>query len=93
MVKIPENLNAEELAKLRQLNAQVFSEMSDEQRTDLLKNVRLHISKDAVHWAPLYGGGNSYREILGFKQGQLSFGFLASVTEGLMASMNIRTVK
>jgi len=92
-VKMPDNLSADELAKLKKLDARSFSEMSDKQRAAFLKDFMLYISKDAVHWAPLYGGGNAYREVLGFKQGHLSFGVMASTTEGLKASLDIRTVK
>lgn len=92
-VKFPDNLTADQLAELQKLNARGVSEMSEEQRAALLRNIMVYISKDAVHWAPLYGGDKAYREILGFKHGQLSFGLMASKTEGLQASLNIRTVK
>lgn len=91
MIKMPENLSANELAKLNQLDARSFSEMSGAQRAAFLKNYMLYVSKDAVRWAPLYGS-RAYREVLGFKKGLLSFGILASTGDGLKASLDIRTV-
>ena len=92
MIKIPENLSADELAHLKKLNARSFSKMSARQRAAFLKDYMLFVSKDAQHWAPLYGS-KAYRQILGFKKGLLSFGIMASATDGLGASLDIRTVK
>ena len=50
------------------------------------------MSKDARHWAPLYGS-RAYREVLGFKEGLISFGILAGTNDGLEANLEIRTVK
>ena len=92
MIKMPEDLSEDELAKLNKLNSRSFSEMSKEQRAAFLKHYMLYISKDAVHWAPLYGG-KAYRKVLGFKAGLLSFALLASPQKGLEGSLDIRTVK
>ena len=92
MVKMPENPSADEIEKLNKLDAQGISEMSTEQRAAFLKKYMLYISKDALHWAPLYGGGKAIKEALGFQKGLLSFGILASTEGGLRASLDIRTV-
>jgi hypothetical protein len=92
MIKMPDNLSADEMARLNKINARSFSEMSDAQKAAFLKDYMLYVSKDAVHWAPLYGS-KAYREVLGFKAGLLSFGMMASTTDGLGASLDIRTVK
>jgi len=91
-IKMPENLSGDELAKLTKLGARDFSEMSDAQRAKFLKDYMLFVSKDAVNWAPLYGS-KAYRKVLGFRGGLLSFGVMASTTDGLEASLDIQTVK
>ena len=92
MIKMPENLSAEELSRLKKLTARSFSEMSDAQKAAFFKEYMIYVSKDSVHWAPLYGS-KAYREILGFKAGMVSFGIMASTTEGLGAILDIKTVK
>lgn len=92
MIKMPENLSTEELAKLNKLNARSFSEMSNKQRAEFLKDYMLYVSKDAIHWAPLYGS-KAYREVLDFKAGLLSLAIMANTTDGLGVSLDIRTVK
>lgn len=92
MIEMPENLSADELAKLYKLNARSFSKMSADQRAEFLKDYMLYVSKDAIHWAPLFGS-RAYKEVLGFKAGLFSFAILASTTDGLGASLDIRTVK
>lgn len=92
MIEMPENLSVDELAKLNKLNARSFSKMSKAERAAFLKEYMLYVSKDAVHWAPLFGS-RAYREVLDFKAGLFSFAILASTTDGLGASLDIRTVK
>ncbi|MFH2044196.1 MAG: hypothetical protein ABIK92_03500 [Pseudomonadota bacterium] len=92
MIEMPENLSADELSKLNKLNARSFSKMSNAQRADFLKDYMLYVSKDAIHWAPLFGS-RAYRNVLGFKAGLLSFAILANTADGLGASLDIRTVK
>ena len=92
MIKMPEDLTSEELARLSKLEARDFSEMTPRQRRKFMKNYMLFVSKDAEHWAPLYGS-KAYRQVLGFRGGMLSFGVMASTTDGLGASLDIRTVK
>jgi hypothetical protein len=92
MIKMPEDLTAEELARLNQFDFHNFSNMSRQERAAFLKDYMLYVSKDARHWAPLYGG-RAYREVLGFKEGLISFGILAGTNDGLEANLEIRTVK
>lgn len=92
MIKMPENLGTDELARLRKLDARSFSMMSAHQRAAFLKDYMLFVSKDAQHWAPLYGS-KAYRRILGFKKGMVSFAIMAGNNDGLGASLDIRTVK
>ena len=92
MIKMPENLSADELAKLSRLGARDFSAMSNAQRAKFLDDYMLFVSKDAVHWAPLYGS-RAYRKVLGFRGGLLSFGVMANTADGLGASLDIQTVK
>lgn len=92
LIEMPENLSADDLARLNSLTARSFSQMSSEQRAAFLKNYMLSISKDAIHWAPLFGS-KAYREVLDFKEGLFSFAILVNTADGLNASMDIRTVK
>jgi len=92
MIEMPENLSTQELAKLYKLDAQNFSEMSADQKKALLKDFRLYLSKDALHWAPLYSP-KAVKEVLGFKTGMVSAGMMASTTDGLGASLNLKTIK
>lgn len=92
MIEMPENLSTDELAKLNNLDARSFSQMSKKQRSDFLENYMIYVSKDAVHWAPLFGS-RAYRKVFGYKAGLLSFAILANTTDGLEASLDIRTVK
>jgi hypothetical protein len=92
MIEMPENLSTEDLAKLYKLDAQSFSDMSADQKKALLKDFRLYLSKDALHWAPLYSPG-AVKKVLGFKTGMVSLGMMASTTDGLGASLNLKTIK
>jgi hypothetical protein len=92
MIKMPENLTADELARLNKLNAGNISEMNSKQWAAFVENYMLYVSKDAMHWAPLYGS-KAYREVLGFQSGSFSLGFMASTTGGLEADLKVKTVK
>ena len=92
MIKMPRELTAEELARVNQMNFEQFSTMSREQISAFLKDYMLYVSKDAQHWAPLYGS-RAYREALGFRKGLIRFGILAGTTDGLEANLGIETVK
>ena len=92
MIKMPEDLTAEELARLNQFDFRDFTNMSHQEQSAFLKDYMLYVSKDAQRWAPLYGG-RAYREVLGFKKGLISFGVGASSKDGLEANLDIRTVK
>lgn len=92
MIEMPENLSTEELAKIYKLDAQRLSDMSADQKKALFKDFRLYLSKDALHWAPLYNP-KAVKEVLGFKTGMFSLGVMASTTDGLGASFNLKTVK
>jgi hypothetical protein len=92
LIKMPEDLTAEALARLNHLDFEHFSNMSRRERSAFLKDYMLYVSKDARHWAPLYGS-RAYREVLGFKEGLISFGILAGTNDGLEANLEIRTVK
>ena len=92
MIEMPENLSTEELAKIYKLDAQRFSDMSEDQKKALFKDFRLYLSKDALHWAPLYSP-SAVKEVLGYKSGMVSLGMMASTTDGLGASLNLKTIK
>ncbi|MBU1231358.1 MAG: hypothetical protein KKD01_04140 [Proteobacteria bacterium] len=92
LIEMPEKLSTNELTKLNSLTAGSFSQMSSEQKAAFLKNYMLSISKDAIHWAPLFGS-KAYREVLDFKEGLFSFAILVNTADGLNASLDIRTVK
>jgi hypothetical protein len=92
MFKMPEDLTAEELTRLNQFDFSHFVDMSRKERSAFLKEYMIYVSKDARHWAPLYGS-RAYHEVLGFKKGQISFGLMAGPKDGLEANLEIRTVK
>lgn len=92
MIEMPENLSPEELARLKKMDTQSFSEMSAEQKKEFFKKYKLYLSKDALHWAPL-NRPKTLRQVMGYKYGTLSLGMMASTTEGLGASLILRTVK
>lgn len=92
MVKMPSDLSMDELKKLNTIDVQRLSEMDDNQRKAFFKDYMIYVSKDAVHWAPL-SSGKAIKKVLGFSSGRLSFGMMASTTEGLGASLNLKTVK
>jgi hypothetical protein len=92
MIQMPENLSETELQTLNKFEAGDFTDMSQSERRQFLNDYMLYISRDAIHWAPLYGG-RAYREVLGFKEGTISLGIMASATDGLGASLGIKTIK
>lgn len=92
MVKMPNDLSIEELKKLNTIDAQRLSEMDDDQRKAFFKDYMIYVSKDAVRWAPL-SSGKAIKKVLGFRSGRISFGMMASTTEGLGASLNLKTIK
>lgn len=92
MIKMPEDLTAEELTRLKDLKADHFSKMSCQEKSAFFKDYMLYVSKDASHWAPLYGS-RAYRKVLGFRQGLIHFGIMAGPTNGLEANLGIETVK
>lgn len=92
MVKMPSDLSMEELKKLNTFDAQSLAEMDDGQRKAFLKNYMIFISKDALNWAPL-NNGKAIKKVMGFRSGRVSFGMMASTSEGLGASLDLKTVK
>jgi len=92
MIKMPEDLSAAELARLEDLKTDHFSKMSREEKSAFFKDYMLYVSRDAKHWAPLYGS-RAYRKVLGFKHGLIHFGIMAGPANGLEANLAIETVK
>jgi hypothetical protein len=92
MIQMPDNLAEDELAKIKKIDAQTLSQWSDAKRKAFFKKYMLYLSTDAVHWAPL-SSVKALREVLGYRAGTVSFGMAASTTNGLGASLNIKTVK
>jgi hypothetical protein len=92
MVKMPNDLSMETLKKLNTLDAQSLAEMDDDQRKAFFKNYMIFISKDAVQWAPL-NNGEAIKKVMGFSTGCVSFGVMASTTQGLGARLDLETVK
>jgi hypothetical protein len=92
LIEMPEDLSAEALAKIYKLDAQSFADMREDQKKALFKDFRLYLSKDALHWAPMYSP-KAIKEVLGFKSGTVSAGIMASTTDGLGASLILKTVK
>ena len=91
-IEMPETLSTAELAKMYRLDARRFSEMSEDQKMALFKDFRLYLSKDTVHWAPLYSPA-AIKKVLGFKGATIALGMMASITDGLGASLVLKTVK
>ena len=92
MIKMPEDLTTEELARLEDLEAGHFSKMSRSEKSAFFKDYMLYVSRDATHWAPLYGS-RAYRKVLGFRQGLIHFGLMAGPSHGLEANLEIETVE
>jgi len=92
MIEMPENLSTEELAKIYKLDAQRLSDMSEDQKEALFKDFRLYLSKDALHWASLHSP-RAVKQVLGYKSGMVSLGMMVSTTDGLGASLNLKTIK
>jgi hypothetical protein len=92
MIKMPQELTAEKLARLNQMDFEHLSKMSRKQMSAFLKEYMLYVSKDARHWAPLYGS-RAYRKVLGFKEGLIHFAVMAGTNDGLEANLGIETIK
>jgi hypothetical protein len=92
MIKMPENLSDEGLARINTLTGRDVANMSDRQRKTFFQDYMLYLSRDAAHWAPLYGS-RAYRKVLGFKEGTISLGLMAGTRDGLAANLGIRTIK
>lgn len=92
MAKMPDNLAEDELDKIQKIDAQTLSQWSDAKRKAFFKKYMLYLSTDAVHWAPLTSV-KALREVLGYRVGIVSFSMAASTTDGLGASLNIKTLK
>jgi hypothetical protein len=92
MIKMPRDLSAEQLEALNSVDAKAVSQWSEEQRRAFLKNYKLYVSTDALHWAPM-SNRNALRKVLGYKAGTISLGMKASTNEGLGASLHIQTIE
>jgi hypothetical protein len=91
-VEVPKNITAAQWQELKKMDAQTISAMEPQKQADFFKDFMLFISKDGVNWAPL-SGKNAVREVLGYKEGQFSFGMMTGQAEGLGASLDIRFIK
>ena len=91
-IEVPKNMTAAQWQELTKMDAQAISAMEPQKQADMFKDFMLYISKDGVRWAPL-SGRNAVREVLGYKEGRLSFGMMAGQSEGLEASLDIRVIK
>lgn len=92
MVNMPADLSEAQLAELSNTDARTVSKWSPAQRSAFLKNFKLFLSTDAIHWAPITSR-KARRQVLGYKAGMLSLGMQASTTRGLGASLHIKTVR
>jgi hypothetical protein len=91
-VEMPENLTAEDLSELSQVNAERVSQWSAAEKRAFFKKYMLHVSTDALHWAPL-SSVKALREALGYSEGIISCALMAAPTHGLEASFMMKTLK
>jgi len=92
LVKVPENLSKEELAKLEKLDKEALSKMSQSDKTKLFKGYMIYISKDAISWVPL-SDIKAVKKAFGIKEGRVSFGFGMSRKAGIISHLNVETIK
>ena len=78
-LRIPEGINAEN-----------SSEMSEEDKQKLIKNVMIYLSSDAKRWAP-YTDIKAVEEVFGIKGGSVSFGMGITKEAGITMSLNVKT--
>lgn len=92
LVKMPENLSKEELAKLENLDKEALSKMSESDKKKLFKGYMIYIGKDARNWVPL-SDIKAVKEAFGIKEVRVSFGFGMSKKVGIISHLNIETIK
>jgi hypothetical protein len=61
-----------------------------ESREQLLKHMKLYISKDATHWVPIQNM-KALKKMFGWKKGYLTLGFGISKEEGVFANIGVGT--
>lgn len=88
-LKMPENFSKKDLALLEKTANQ---KMDKREQSELLKHFMMYISTDGKNWAPI-NDMPSVKEVLGMKQGTLSFGMTMDQKKGITAFLNMEEMK
>jgi hypothetical protein len=90
LLKVAEDLTSEEVALIENASVDGFMALPDADKERYLRRVALHVSRDAVTWAPLTDRA-ALRTVLGTKGGSVSFGLGLGKKDGLEATLDITT--
>jgi hypothetical protein len=92
-LQVPPDITEKQWQTLKALNAETMTDMKREDVHDLLAaGLMLYVSRDGEHWAPV-NGGKAMKEVLGYQEGQISFGMGADKDEGLTASLVVQFLR
>jgi hypothetical protein len=89
MVKLPNSLSSEGLAKLDQLNTELISKVVSE--SDIMQGFTVFVSKDAENWAYAWDW-KGLKKAFGIGGGSFSYGVGINHDEGLTANLGIKLV-
>lgn len=87
MVKMPEDPTLEELRIIEHFD---WNSLSEAEQKEFMKRYMLYVSRDALHWAPIYDG-KALKQVMGIKSGRFSFGMGMSTEDGMKSVMTITT--
>lgn len=92
-LQVPPDMTEKQWQTLKALNAETVTGMKQEDMHDLLAaGLMLYVSRNGEHWAPV-NGGKAMKEVLGYHEGQISFGMSADKGEGLTASLLVQFLR
>lgn len=91
-VLLSEEMTPEKIAELKAMDSDSMAQMSPSEMKKLLKNIMLHVSRDAERWAPI-NDARALKEVLGIDGGSISFGAGVNEDEGLWTSLIIKIIQ
>ncbi|HOS98734.1 MAG TPA: hypothetical protein PLR71_09795 [Deltaproteobacteria bacterium] len=91
-MEFPADWPREKLDRLRNLDREALTSMSESERQDLLKDLKIYVSRDGMHWAA-YNDLDTIKELFGIRGGTISLGMGMGNKDGIWSNLDIEVMK
>lgn len=89
MVRMPDDPSPDELRIIERFD---WASLSEAEQRRFVERYMLYVSRDALHWAPIYDG-KALKQMMGIKGGRFSFGIGMNAENGVKSVLTVKTEK